>query len=109
MKETAYQCKHTGGVPPLGYTLNPDKTYAVDPVEAEAVCIIFSMYADGRGYSEIIDALHDRKTKTESPLQRTRFHPFCETKSIPVRLCSTAPRPRSPASATRTLPSRTTR
>lgn len=70
MKETAYQCKHTGGVPPLGYTLNPDKTYAVDPLEAETVRIIFSLYAEGRGYSEIIDALRGRRTKTGKPFAK---------------------------------------
>lgn len=66
MRETAYQCKHTGGVPPLGYIVNSDRTYSIDPEEADSVRMIFSLYAAGRGYSEIIDALRGRVTKTGS-------------------------------------------
>jgi site-specific DNA recombinase len=60
LKETAYQCKHTGGKPPLGYDVMPDKTYAVNPIEAEAVRLIFDMYASGAGYAAILDALNAR-------------------------------------------------
>ena len=70
MKETAYQCKHTGGIPPLGYSLNPDKTYSIEPLEAEAVRIIFSLYAGGHGYSEILNALRGRKTKIGKPFAK---------------------------------------
>ena len=58
MRETAYQCKHTGGKPPLGYDVLPDKSYSINEREAEAVRLIFKMYAAGRGYKEIIDALN---------------------------------------------------
>ena len=29
MKETALQCKHNGGLPPLGYEVAQDKTYII--------------------------------------------------------------------------------
>lgn len=64
MRETAYQCKHTGGIPPLGYVVNADRSYSIDQEEAESVRIIFSLYASGRGYSDIIAALRGRVTKT---------------------------------------------
>lgn len=64
MKETAYKCKHTGGVPPLGYALNPDKTYCIEESEAVIVRKIFQMYADGKGYSDIIAALENDRTRT---------------------------------------------
>ncbi len=64
LMETAYKCKHTGGIPPLGYTLAADKTYVIEPSEAEVVRQIFSMYADGRGYDDIIEALRTRRTKS---------------------------------------------
>lgn len=64
MKETAYKCKHTGGVPPLGYALNPDKTYRIEESEAVIVRKIFQMYADGKGYSDIIAALENDRTRT---------------------------------------------
>ena len=64
LKENAYQCKHTGGVPPLGYILAPDKTYLVEPSEAETVQRIFAMYAAGRGYDDILDTMRQQRTKT---------------------------------------------
>jgi site-specific DNA recombinase len=58
MRETALKCKHTGGVPPLGYDVNPDKTYSINILESKAVKLIFEMYASGIGYSKIIDELN---------------------------------------------------
>lgn len=66
MKETALQCKHTGGKPPLGYRVTEDQTYAIDEDQAEAVRLIFSMYADGHGYGRIIDELNSRGHRTQN-------------------------------------------
>lgn len=57
LKENAYKCLYTGGIPPLGYDVNPDKTFRINETEAEAVRLIFKMYADGCGYTEILRAL----------------------------------------------------
>ena len=59
------QCKHTGGCPPLGYDLDENRHLVINESEAQAVRIIFQMFADGYGYSEIIDRLnaHGYKTK----------------------------------------------
>jgi len=65
LSETAYQCKHTGGTPPLGYDLAADKTYELNHFEAEAVQIIFTMYLEGHGYGAIIDRLNERGHKTK--------------------------------------------
>ncbi|MDD7295606.1 MAG: recombinase family protein [Oscillospiraceae bacterium] len=59
MNETALQCKHTGGCPPLGYCLNDERKLAIEPHEAEAVKIIFQMFADGYGYSKIAETLNN--------------------------------------------------
>lgn len=61
MNETALQCKHTGGCPPLGYDLDENRHLVINEQER----IIFQMFADGYGYSEIIDRLnaHGYKTK----------------------------------------------
>lgn len=67
LKETALQCKHTGGRPPLGYVVNPDKTYGVDPLGAELVRKIFDMYAGGRTYADILRALDGYVTASGSP------------------------------------------
>ena len=44
MRETALQCKHTGGKPPLGYDLNTDGKLIINQGEAEVVQQIFKMY-----------------------------------------------------------------
>lgn len=66
MKETALQCKHTGGSAPLGYDVTKDKTYVVNEHEAKAVSLIFSMYADGYGYSNILNKLNSLGYKTKN-------------------------------------------
>lgn len=65
MKETALQCKHTGGVPPLGYYVNQDKKLSVDEKEAETVRLIFDRYANGYTYGEIIAELNQRNMYTK--------------------------------------------
>ena len=67
LRETALQCKHTGGRPPLGYKLNPDRTYAIDPEGAEIVRTIFRMYAEGESYSAILRALNGKLTGAGRP------------------------------------------
>ncbi len=65
MKETALQCKHTGGCTFLGFTLNAEKRLEIEPHEAEAVRIIFQMFADGHGYTAIINYLNEHGYKTK--------------------------------------------
>ena len=85
MNETALQCKHTGGCPPLGYDLDENRHLVINEWEAQAVRIIFQMFADGYGYSEIIDRLnaHGYKTKRGKMflIRTTPFHhPFQKEK-----------------------------
>ena len=76
LKENAYKCLHTGGIPALGYDVTKDKTYAVNPREADAVQLIFSMYAEGAGYGKIIDALNEKGFKTKRGARfRQKLHP----------------------------------
>ena len=58
MRFMAQQGRHTGGKPPLGYTV-VDGRYAVCAPEAEIVRSIFRWYASGKTYREIIRALND--------------------------------------------------
>lgn len=77
MRETALQCKHTGGKPPLGYDVDAvTRKLVINPEEAEAVKLIFAMYSMGYGYSPILAALYQRGYRTkngnvskEQPLQ----------------------------------------
>ena len=77
MRETALQCKHTGGKPPLGYDVDPvTKKLVINEQEAESVRLIFRMCADGYGYSAILDALHERGalTKYGREFQKNSLH-----------------------------------
>lgn len=65
MKETAYQCKHTGGLPPIGYSVDPiTKKYIINENERGIVEIVFSMFLDGYGYNQIIRELSERGYKS---------------------------------------------
>ncbi|MCM0648434.1 recombinase family protein [Clostridium swellfunianum] len=66
MKETAYQCRHTGGQPPLGYNVDVEKKYIINEAEAEIVRKIFDMYINGYSYANIIDYLNEKDWKTKA-------------------------------------------
>ena len=66
LKENAYNCKHTGGTPPLGYDVDPEtKKLVLNELEAEAVKIIFARYLDGYTYNEIVVELNRSGYKTK--------------------------------------------
>ncbi|MDF2651229.1 MAG: recombinase [Paenibacillus sp.] len=61
MKETALQCKHTGGLPPIGYSVDPaTKKYIINDQEKGIVQIVFSMYLNGYGYDQILLVLNEK-------------------------------------------------
>lgn len=62
----AEKCLHNGGIPPLGYDVGPDQKYVINEYKAEAVRLIFNMFARGDGYAEIIDALNEKGYKTKT-------------------------------------------
>ncbi len=66
LKENALSCRHTGGVPCLGYDVDK-KTLklVINEYEAEAVKLIFKRYLEGEGYSSIIDELNKKGYKTK--------------------------------------------
>lgn len=72
LKENAYNAKHTGGLPPLGYDVDKDGHYIINPVEAAAVRLIFDMYLAGNGYSAICDELNTRGFRTKRGSQFVR-------------------------------------
>jgi len=66
MKETALKCQHTGGLPPLGYDVDPNtKKLVINESESRAVKIIFTMFLEGNGYVKIIKELNNRGIKTK--------------------------------------------
>ncbi|WP_426708959.1 recombinase family protein [Cetobacterium sp. SF1] len=63
--ENAYQCKHTGGRPPLGYDIDDNKKYIINEKEAEAVKLIFQMYIDDYTSGDMIRKLNKLGFRTK--------------------------------------------
>ncbi len=76
MKETALQCKHTGGMAPLGYDITPEKTYVINEAEAKIVRLIYEMYSNGVSYDVIINKLNSKgySTKTARSFGKSSIH-----------------------------------
>ncbi len=65
MKETAYQCKHTGGLPPIGYSVDPvTKKYVINEEERGIVETVFTMFLAGHGYNQIVRELAEKGYKS---------------------------------------------
>ena len=75
-KETAFQCKHVGGIAPLGFDVGEDKKLIINEFEAEAVRLIYKMYIQGSSYGEIIDLLNEKgfKTKANKPFGKNSLY-----------------------------------
>ena len=83
LKENALQCKHTGGRPPLGYDIDPvTRKMVINETEAEAVRLIYTMYGDGYGYTDILVELHKRglKTKLGADFAKNSLHSILNNK-----------------------------
>lgn len=64
LEANARECKVTGSIP-LGYAKAPDGKYAIDPVEADVVRKIFTLYTSGTSAKEICDTLNAQGHKTK--------------------------------------------
>ena len=57
-KHLARDCKYLGGHVPLGYCIDDQKHYQLDPVTAPIVRRVFEMYLSRSGYGPILDYLN---------------------------------------------------
>lgn len=64
MKENALKCRHNGGIPALGYTVDKDLYYHVDEAAASIVRDIFNKYDRGIPMKEIAAELNARGLHT---------------------------------------------
>ncbi len=74
-RENAFKGLANGGIGCLGYDI-VDKKYVINEKEAEAVKIIFEMYASGFGYNSIIQKLNSLgyKTKAGKPFGKNSLY-----------------------------------
>lgn len=64
-KENAYSCKHNGGLPPFGYSVDrKTQLYVIDDDKAPIVRRIFDRYLEGAGYTKIANELNEKGHKT---------------------------------------------
>jgi site-specific DNA recombinase len=67
LKENAYNCKFCGGIPPLGYNIEPTtKQYVINQSESVIVKDIYDMYLQGKGYMKIVEELNSKGYRTKT-------------------------------------------
>ena len=64
LKENALKCKHNGGRVPIGYVIDEQQLYQIDPVTAPAVLNAFRHYAAGSTMKEIVDEMNIAGVRT---------------------------------------------
>lgn len=71
--ENAHKCKHTGGLPPLGYDVDPiSKKYLLNEEEAEVVKMIYQMYLEDWTSGNIIKKLNELGYRTKKKTEWTK-------------------------------------
>jgi len=59
-RESAYDCKYLGGIPPLGYDVDhKTQKYILNESEAKIVKLIFEKYLKGWGYKKLLGYLNN--------------------------------------------------
>ncbi len=61
---SAAKCKYFGGVIPLGYKVNGEKSFVLDEEIAPIVKTVFEMFVAGSNYADLIRYLNGRGVKT---------------------------------------------
>ena len=58
LTENAYKCKFNGGTLPLGYIIDSEQHFQIDPLVAPAVLEAFKRYAEGASMTEIAQEMN---------------------------------------------------
>lgn len=76
MNESALKCQSTGPGRPLGYRVDAQKHYVIDPETAPVVQAIFQMFIDGKSNAAICEYLNSRglKTKQGNPFNKNNVN-----------------------------------
>ena len=65
MMENALKCRYNGGTLPVGYKLDLDKHFEIDPLTAPVVLETFQHYLDGRTMKELAEELNAKGIKNK--------------------------------------------
>ena len=65
LTENALKCKYNGGTLPIGYMIDSEQYFQIDPLTAPAVLDAFKHYADGASMREITDEMNLKGVRTK--------------------------------------------
>ena len=65
LTENALKCKYNGGTLPIGYTVDSEQFFQIDPLTAPAVVEAFQHYANGASMQEITDEMNLKGVRTK--------------------------------------------
>ena len=65
LTENALKCKYNGGTLPIGYTIDSEQFFQVDPLTAPAVLQAFKAYAEGASMQEVTDQMNIKGIRTK--------------------------------------------
>lgn len=82
MEINAQKCLSVGSNPGLGYSVNAERQYVIDPEGAATVREIFEMYANGTTVTDIIKHLNAKKITTSKgkPFNKNSLHRMLRNK-----------------------------
>lgn len=64
MTENALKCKYNGGSIPMGYVIDGNQYFQIDPVAAPVVLEIFTLYSKGTSMQTLVNMLNERGIKS---------------------------------------------
>lgn len=65
LTENALKCKYNGGTLPIGYTIDSEQYFQIDPLTAPAVIEAFQHYANGASMQQITDEMNLKGIRTK--------------------------------------------
>ena len=76
LNESALKCQTTGPGRPLGYTVDENKHFQIDPESSQTVQMIFDMFIKGESNTRICELLNERglRTKQGNPFNKNSIN-----------------------------------
>ena len=64
MTENALKCKYNGGAVPMGYVIDSEQHFKIDPLTAPVILDMFQRYADGATMQQLVNLLNSKGLKS---------------------------------------------
>ena len=65
MTENALKCKYNGGTLPIGYRINKEKQYEIDPLTAPIIFEVFTLYKNGKTMNDIVTFMNEKGIRNQ--------------------------------------------